>query len=142
MAKRKTKKKPLKIDGYTFKGNFEPEVYKRLKELKRKFKSFSIEYETEKIPYTRVTKGNYWPDFPIKKKDGSVFYIEAKGYLRPFDVVKLISVKTLYPDIDLRLVFQRNNKMSGRKNLTYCDWAQKHGFKCAVETVPEEWFEE
>lgn len=121
------------------KSSLELAVFKQLKNLTRKFK-FKIEYETETLPYAIYR--NYIPDFIITKRNNEKIYIEAKGYLRPDDRTKLMAIKSQHPDKDIRLLFERNNKISKKSKAMYSDWATRHGWTYAIGEVPKEWFEE
>lgn len=127
-----------KVNVDKMKSTLEPKVYKNIKALVSHQKA-KVEYEPEEIEYT-LSKV-YVPDFVITFKDGRKIYIEAKGYLRPENRAQLLSVKSQYPDMDLRLVFERDNKLSKTSRTRYSDWAGKHGFMYCVGTIPEEWFE-
>lgn len=107
------------------KNRFEERLFDQLKKLKVK-----VKYESEKIPY--VLYRNYIPDFIIEKEDGKILYIEAKGYFRPDAKPKMVAVKKLHPDLDIRFVFYNNNKSNIR-------WAMKHGFPYSIGYIPEEW---
>jgi hypothetical protein len=61
-------------------------------------------------------------------------YIETKGYLRPEHKRKLVAVRRLHPEKDIRIIFYAPVK----KNIK---WAEKNGFKWAVETIPKEWLD-
>ncbi len=114
-------------------------------------------YESVTIPWVRtVARGtclkcgdsevgqrrNYTPDFEVETTSGNRFIIEAKGYLDSEDRSKLRAVRTQHPEIDLRLVFQRDNVIKGTKAKTrYSEWASKFGFKWAVGKVPDEWLQ-
>lgn len=69
-------------------------------------------------------------------------YIETKGYFRPEDRKKLLSVVKNNPNIDLRILFQQDNYLTKAKTSRYSDWAEKKGFKWAVGSIPDEWLEE
>jgi hypothetical protein len=77
------------------------------------------------------------------RRDGSFFFVEYKGYLRPEDKTKMVAVRKQYPDLDIRFIFQRANKPSykGAKT-TYADWAEKNGYLWAEGIIPEEWLNE
>lgn len=102
------------------------------------------EYESLKIPYYKlvcnncghpVKKGNYIPDFII----GSVI-VEAKGRFTAIDRAKHLAVHKLNPEIDLRILFQRNQKISKISKTHYTDWCETHNIQYAIgEKVPEEW---
>lgn len=108
------------------KNKFEKKIYRWLKRRKVIF-----QYEPEKIAY--VLAKHYIPDFVIQTRLGKV-YVEAKGYLRPEDKAKLVAVKRQNPRIDLRLLFYAHTVSNIR-------WADRNGFKYAVETIPLEWLD-
>jgi len=105
---------------------FEAKIFEQLKKAKVKFG-----YETERITY--LLTGYYLPDFVIKTPTGLV-YIETKGYLRPEHKRKMVAVKKLHREIDLRILFYSYNI----KNIK---WADKNGIRWAVNEVPKEWLE-
>lgn len=79
---------------------------------------------------------SYTPDFVLSNG----IWIEAKGYLDGPDRTKLKAIRRQHPQIDLRLVFQRDNVIKGTKNKTrYSEWAEKNGFKWALKVVPKDW---
>lgn len=86
-------------------------------------------YENRKIPY--VLAKHYIPDWEIEVPNG-FFLLENKGYFRPEHKAKMIAVKRQHPHLDIRILFYSYNAK-------YCKWAQKHGFKYAWGTIPEEW---
>jgi predicted nuclease of restriction endonuclease-like RecB superfamily len=103
---------------------FEDKLYRRLKRAKVRFK-----YEALKIPY--ILARHYIPDFIIETPTGQVL-IEAKGYFRPEAKAKMLAVKKLNPQLDIRLVFYSANPKQIR-------WAEKNGFRYAVGDIPTEW---
>jgi predicted nuclease of restriction endonuclease-like RecB superfamily len=128
----------MRVDTKKFKGKLEPQVYKGLRSFAGPNK-FTIEYESEELEYKIVRV--YIPDFVLEFKDGRKIYIEAKGWLRPDDRDKLIAVKRDHPELDIRIIFQADNKLNKRARMRYSDWAAKHGFPFAVGEIPKEWFE-
>lgn len=105
---------------------FETRLYNQLKKSKLAFK-----YESERIPY--LIAGHYIPDFIITTPSGKI-YIEAKGYFRPEAKRKLIAVKKLNPQLDIRLVFYAYRP-------DYIRWAERSGFKWAIEDIPRDWLD-
>lgn len=99
----------------------------------------NIEYESEKINYQILEDHQYIPDFVIRKLDGSKIYVEAKGYLRPTDMKKMKAVKASNPYLDIRFVFQKDNKVPKARKMTYSQWAERNGFKWALGLIPLEW---
>ncbi len=130
-------RKTLKINIDNFKGSFEPEVYRGLQNLKRKHR-YSFEYEPEALEY--VVSHWYTPDWRITRKDGSIFYIESKGYFTSQDRTKAKRVKEQHPELDIRFLFQKDNKLHKASNSRYSDWCQRHGFLYAIGVIPEDWF--
>jgi predicted nuclease of restriction endonuclease-like RecB superfamily len=74
---------------------------------------------------------NYIPDFILETKNGKV-YIECKGRFRETDKRKLAAVKKQHPELDLRIVFYRENKQ-------YIKWADKYKIPWCIKIIPKEW---
>ncbi len=104
---------------------FEIKIDKQLSKSK-----VNYTYETEKIPY--VIHGYYNPDFILTTSSGHKIYIETKGHFRPEAKRKMVAVKKLHPQLDIRLLFYSKNKV-------YIKWADKHGFPWAIGDIPTEW---
>ncbi len=103
-------------------------------------------YESEKFHYKyivpeRLVTERYTPDFPITTKSGKKIYIETKGVLTAQNRKKYLRVRNIL-GIDLRFVFQRDNKISKLSNTRYSEWAEKNGFLWAIKTIPDEWLME
>ena len=81
----------------------------------------------ERIPY--ILARYYVPDFVLYTPLGKV-YIELKGYLRPEHKSKMVAVKKMHPEKDIRILFYTPNKK-------YDKWAVKNGFKYAFSTIPK-----
>lgn len=99
-----------------------------------------VKYEPFKISYT--IRKDYVPDFVVRTRSGKTIYIETKGWFKTEDRVKMRAVKDSNPDLDIRLLFDKNNKVSSRGKMKYTEWCDKHGFKCAVKEIPKEWYSE
>lgn len=100
----------------------------------------SFSYETEKLPY--LLERRYVPDYIVTKKDGTKVYLEVKGYLRPTDRSKMIAVKKMNPELDIRFCFAKDNKLKASSNTTYSMWAEKNGFPWCIGVIPKVWFKE
>ena len=93
-------------------------------------------YECSKYPY--VLHHKYTPDFILK--NGVI--IETKGFWKPSDRSKIKAVKQQHPELDLRMVFMRNNRLSKTSKTTYGMWCEKHNIPWAVfPHIPEDWFQ-
>lgn len=105
---------------------FEKRIFGQLRRAKVTF-----HYEHDKIPY--VVAGHYLPDFTVETATGKI-YIETKGYFRPEAKRKMVAVKKLNPQLDIRLVFYSHKPKDIK-------WAERYGFKWAIEKVPKEWLQ-
>lgn len=121
-------------NGLTLRSGFEKRVATFLDENKVKY-----EYETIKLPFVEpATNRTYRPDFILPNG----IYIECKGRFTPDDRRKIALIIEQYPDLDLRLVFMRNNTLSKNSRTTYTDWCDARGIKshvCSSGTIPKEW---
>jgi predicted nuclease of restriction endonuclease-like RecB superfamily len=99
-------------------------------------------YEPEVFRYVLPGR-RYTPDFKVERKDGSFFYVEFKGWLRPEDRTKMIAFHKSNPEVDIRFVFANAEKtITKTSKTTYGQWAAKHGFIYAHGTIPARWLEE
>ena len=74
---------------------FEKSGYDFLKKKKVRFV-----YEGLKLPY--LIEGTYNPDYLLQDLNR---IIEFKGHFRPYDKRKMVAVKKMHPDLDIRFVF-------------------------------------
>lgn len=107
-----------------------------LKYLKRH--STEVKYETLTLPYT--LRKNYVADFVCLTKSGKTVIIETKGWFRADDRTKMRAVKKDNPHIDIRLVFDKDNKLGKGSTMTYSQWSDKYGFPYSIGNPPKEWF--
>jgi len=100
-------------------------------------------FEPDKIPYLWPQRSStYCPDFKLPKV-GGYFYVETKGRFVVADRQKHLLIKQQCPEIDIRFVFSNQNaKLYRGSKTTYAQWAEKHGFKYAHRTIPDEWLTE
>jgi hypothetical protein len=154
-----------------FRSGFEVAFADELKELGVKF-----EYESEACTFryhkpvvnggiivasTGVSvppdKGNrivqfctYTCDFMLPKPDGGMLFIETKGRFMPKDRAKHRLLKKQHPDLDIRILFSNNGKVTSKSR--YMDWAEKFDIKCGLivkptknrfgKYIPREWLRE
>lgn len=118
---------------YKFKSRFEQQTALLLSRLGVQF-----DYELMTVPYT--LEHEYVPDFPVSN---GLFFIETKGLFDSNDRRKHLAIKKQHPNLDIRFIFQRDNKLSKKSNTRYSDWCEKHGFKYSIGLgIPEEWLED
>jgi hypothetical protein len=144
MRKRKRK---IKYRNRTYHSNFEVDVAKQLYTAKVKFT-----YETTSYYYEQpvahgecldcasknvITPHWYTPDFFLS--NGVI--VESKGKLDRDTRKKLKAIKNSNPDLDLKILFMKDNKIRKGSKTTYTMWATSQGFDCAVKTLKKEWLE-
>lgn len=98
------------------------------------------EYESIKIPYIPPSKERkYTPDVIL---DNGII-IELKGRFVTADRQKHRFIKSQYPELDIRFIFQNpRNKINKGSKTMYGDWCNKYDFKFAKMHIPTEWIEE
>lgn len=119
-----------------FKSKLESTIWKQ---LPHKRKDIKLQYETVRLDY--VMKKTYIPDVVVDLPDGRRIFIEIKGWFRPEDRTKMIAAKAFNPDLDIRIVFAKDNPLRKGSKSHNSDWCRKHGFEYAVGEVPREWFQ-
>lgn len=64
------------------------------------------EHEPETFWFEKIMRGtrSYLPDFRVTRLDGSVYYVEVKGYMDSKSKTKLKRMKKYHPKIELQLV--------------------------------------
>jgi len=110
-------------------------------------RKIKYEYETVELPYIKeycpsckepIKRGKYIPDFII----GSII-VEVKGRFTAQDRKKHVAVREMNPDVDIRILFQRDQKISKNSTTKYSTWCDKKGMVYAFgEVVPQEWIED
>lgn len=83
-------------------------------------------------------KAKYTPDWFLP--NGII--IESKGLFTAHDRKLILTIRDQYPDLDIRMLFMRNNKLHRRAKMRYSDWCDRHGIKYAFRYVPDEWIKE
>ena len=136
--KKKNKKKTPDFKKLGFKSPLELEQSNQLKKLAKKHNA-KVDYEIAKVPY--VLRREYNPDFTCVRADGETFFVETKGYFRSTDRSKLRACLDNDPCPDIRLCFAADNRLHAKSKMRYSDWCKKYGFKYAIGTIPEEWFQ-
>ncbi len=139
--RKRNKREVLESRGIKVRNKFELKALKDLQGFCPKGrKKPVVTYEEDRIDYT--ISASYNPDFKITFFDGRVIYIETKGKFDYHDQRKMKSVKLTNPDLDIRIVFERDAPIRKGARMRYSDWAKKNGFPFAIGSVPKEWLYE
>lgn len=117
---------------YGFRSGLEMQIDEDLKS-----KGIDGQYEQHIIKYTKPeTQHKYHPDFKLPNG----IFVETKGRFLTADRKKHLLIKTQYPELDIRFLFQNSKaRISKSSKTTYADWCIKHGFKFADKEIPADW---
>lgn len=124
-------------NGLTLRSGFEKRVAEFLDSRKVKY-----EYEQHKLKYEEpATKRSYTPDFRLPNG----ILVECKGRFTPADRRKMALVIEQNPELDIRLVFMRDNTLSKNSKTTYSAWCASRDITCHVSpdgSIPKEWLKQ
>lgn len=118
-----------------FRSGLEDALARQLEEagVEVRFEPYSIRYE---VP-SRIAR--YTPDFELP--NGII--IESKGVFDAADRQKHLLIKRQYPHLDVRFVFSNARaRIYKGSPTTHAAWCEKHGFRWAHRSIPEEWIKE
>lgn len=93
-AQNKFKAKAVVVDGIRFQSTLEAKYYC---ELKLRQKAGEVLYFLRQIPFHLPGGVKYVADFAEFHKDGTVHYVDVKGYLTDTFKIKRKMVEALYP---------------------------------------------
>ena len=108
-------------------------------------RDIDFKYEEHHIIWIEPAKTKkYRPDYFLYKKNGDLIIVEAKGRWTAADRNKMCYVTEQNPDLDIRMLFERDNTLSRSPNSKrYSEWCEKKGIKYAIgRKIPEEWLNE
>lgn len=102
-------------------------------------KKINARYELDTFKYQVSEIRKYTPDWTVYTPNGRVVYLEYKGVLDGKTRKKMKLIKAQYPDIDLRIIFEKaSNKIYKGSNTTYGEWADQHGFPWTDNVMPKD----
>ena len=113
---------------HPYKSKFEARIAASLLARKVPFKYELWSYEYEQVRW-------YTPDWFLP---GGVI-VETKGKFTGADRTKMLDVKEQHPDLDIRLVFMKDNPIRKGSKTKCSQWAANHGFPYAIGNIPDEW---
>ncbi len=101
---------------YYFRSNWERRYALYLEILKRHGEISDWQYEPDTFWFDKIKRGvrSYKPDFKVTHKNGSIEYIEVKGYMDSKSATKIKRMRIYHPTVVIRLVqrewFSQNAK--------------------------------
>lgn len=144
MAKKKVLSRSQLAKKYGYKSGIEMDVVKYLKD-----KGIDARYEEYKLPFIQPEKKRtYTPDVFVYNKAGELKYvIETKGRFTAEDRMKMNWVKEQHPNVEFRLLFERDGATISKKSkTTYAKWSEKAKFMFSRffkgKAVPDSWIED
>jgi len=89
-----------------FRSRWEANYARFLETLKANGVIAKWEHEAETFWFTGVKRGcvSYLPDFRVTERDGSIYYVEVKGWMDDRSKTKLKRMKKYYPKVKLVLI--------------------------------------
>lgn len=78
----------------------------------------------------------YTPDFWLPDYG---FFLETKGKFTATDRKKMQLVRKANPEVDIRMVFMTDNKLTKQSKKRYSDWATENDYLYSVGDVDDEW---
>lgn len=85
-----------------------------------------------------IRTGWYTPDFFLE----SGCIVETKGRFTAADRRKMLAVKESHPELQLVILFMRDNKIHKNSQTKYSDWCEANGYDYAVGTLDPNWLKE
>ena len=118
-----------------FRSGFEKTLAKQLTDA-----GIEFEFEKEVVLYIEPAKTRkYNPDFKLTHNG---IIIEAKGIWDLDDRKKIVMVREQNPNLDVRMVFQRDHPINRGAKTRYSTWCEKRGIPYAVGKIPDSWLKQ
>jgi len=77
----------------------------------------------------------YTPDFVLD----SGIIIEVKGKFTAANRKKHKALKELHPELDIRILFMRDNWLTKQHSIKYSTWCEQEGIEYAIGRIPDAW---
>lgn len=141
-------KSPSKVyDGMEYRSGLEAKIAEQLTkaEIEFEFETTKLEYWLKRPKAKCSACGNtkdiweshtYTPDFVLTDLG---IIIETKGRFLSKDRTKMKAIQRDHPELDIRMLFSANGKLTKGKDARYSDWCDKNDYVCAFKSIPEEW---
>jgi len=90
---------------YYFRSKWEMNIAYYLEWLRTHGEILYWEYEPKTFWFEQIRRGtrSYLPDFFVREKNGSEYYIEVKGWMDQKSRTKMARMKKYYPNVEVRL---------------------------------------
>jgi hypothetical protein len=81
--------------------------------------------------------GWYTPDFFLEND----VIIESKGRFTAADRRKMLAIKEAHPELNIKMLFMRDNKIAKNSKTYYSDWCMKNDYEFAIGEPLQEWLQ-
>lgn len=110
--------------GLYFRSRMEANTARWLNFIQHKGHIVKWEYEPDEFWFDKIKRGtrSYKPDFKIYKPDGSVYYLECKGYMDAVSRTKLARMARYYPDVKIELMDKKRYALLRRQIGVLLEW--------------------
>jgi len=104
-------------------------------------RKIDFEYETKKITYVEPLKvRTYTPDLILFDEE---LIIEVKGRWTAIDRRKMGEVLEQNPELNIKMLFHKDNTISRNSRTRYSDWCRKRQIDYHIGIdVPQEWIDD
>lgn len=104
-------------------------------------RKIDFEYETKKITYVEPLKvRTYTPDLTLFDEE---LIIEVKGRWTAIDRRKMGEVLEQNPELNIKMLFHKDNTISRNSRTRYSDWCRKRQIDYHIGIdVPQEWIDD
>lgn len=85
-----------------------------------------------------IRTGWYTPDFFLE----SGFIVETKGRFTAADRRKMLAVKESHPELQLVILFMRDNKIHKNSTTKYSDWCEANNYEYCIGKLDPRWLKE
>lgn len=104
----RSKKATVTIGGVTFfaRSPWEANIACYFESLRVGKEILRWEHEPDTFWFNSIKRGvrSYLPDFKITRNNGSVYYVEVKGYMDSKSLTKLKRMKKYHPGVEVQLI--------------------------------------
>ena len=130
-----------------YRSKFEERVAKQLDDMGVKYEYELYSYEYDEPLRKNMARcgacgsrellrtGWYTPDFFLAT--GGI--IEAKGRFTAADRRKMVAVRNAHPDLNIKMLFMRDNKIHRNSETKYSDWCMQNNIEYAIKEIPKAW---
>ena len=128
MPHKRTKSGTVEIGGksYFYRSSWEPNIAAYFEFLKKQKQILDWEYEPVTFWFDKIKRvvRSYKPDFRITTLDGSIYFVEVKGWMDAKSKTKLNRMRIYHPNIKVELIDKKRYYDIKKNSHLYPDWGK------------------